>query len=1422
MPALNWNEFERLPGSPETNFETLCRALIHLHYGKFGSFRGTANQPGVEFHLQLNSNCAIGTPGEWLGWQCRWYHMPKVSSLGKTRRDKILKAVRTTEKVLSGITDWVLWTRFPLTASDQKWFYSIKTKMRLILWTATDAETFLSGYAEILRGTYFGELVLRPDNLAVMHDVSAASIRHRWLPEAHQQVDAERTMRRMLGEAAAWDEMLKIAACLASAEKTLMNGKKSLPAPLASMAANFVEGVDLLSDALKLVHHLLAIGDFDLLRKTLELRPSEPDRETTSVPRHLRSARSAMSFDATNALADIRLAHRMLRDMDSYLGTRLVAVIADAGGGKTQLAAQLTAPQNNRPAGILLHGRNLRAGQGLDNLAQRLVFQGKPFPSIEALIAALDAAGQRARQRLPLVIDGLNEAEDPRDWKGPLAGLDVLLRRYANVLVVCTLRTGARRPVENRWDARPVEETPARTLFADIALPEGIQRLALEGFGADTGEAIHRYFRHYRINAGDTDIPFDLLAHPLHLRIFCEVTNPKRDRDVGIEAMPRSLTALFERYLADTAKRIAELAPKPILYGAQDVRKVFDEIGSRLWEQRSRELSEAELRKAIGDDAPRLWDNSLVRLLEQEGVILRVESEVQGQHKIIPVYDAIGGYMIANALLSKLGRDGFKEWIKKPENLSAFAGSHEELHPLSVDIFQALAGLVPRRLEREQFWPLLDGRLRQEALLLACRLEGEFLDAATVDEIAKLVNQQDASTNIFVQLRHTRSSPGHPLNADFFDAELRKMSNADRDLRWTEWLRQIYKENMNHIEFGKAWRERIVVRTPSDRLRAKWFMWFLTITSHNFRDKATRELYWFGRGDPAAIFALTIDSLSINDPYVPERMLAASYGVVMAAHTETKNKDFSTVVLPSFARQVYEQMFKKDAPHGTTHVLMREYARRILQIVVLRKKGLFSKDELKRITPPYKDNGLREWKQIETKGEEVHGVDSPFGMDFENYTLGGLVPGRGNYDFKNPAYRKIRAQILWRIAQLGWTSERFKLVDQQIAGLNNIYRTDNGSRKIDRYGKKYSWIAYHEMKGIQRDAKKIEREHDDYRSWEVDIDPSFPSPPPNERLIMDDFLGDPDVSTREWIENGAMPNVSRYLRQKTVHSHTGPWVALDGFLIQEDKRRGRRLFCFVRAFLVPTSKVASLKTALTNQSMQGRWLPEKPKVRCMFAGEFPWCITFPKNEKTRLHFIVDERKVKVKRRRLVYFLDGKQIAISTHHNMRMRWFDLTTGIREGSLTKDDLDRVQIRNMIVEVEEIQQQSKDFDVMIPVCDFGWERSDIDDVPVSSTMLAKEIANKLNLVGIPQSLDAATKDGDRATCTIANRVHSYSNSQNLFFMREDLLRAYLRNNHLTLIWVAWGEREISTNLAMLRDGATEKCGAGFKVFSKVMKFS
>ena len=60
------------------------------------------------------------------------------------------------------MTDWVLWTRNPISRADQKWFYGIKTSMARDLNTASDVEDLLNGEGLLFRSTYFGELVLTP------------------------------------------------------------------------------------------------------------------------------------------------------------------------------------------------------------------------------------------------------------------------------------------------------------------------------------------------------------------------------------------------------------------------------------------------------------------------------------------------------------------------------------------------------------------------------------------------------------------------------------------------------------------------------------------------------------------------------------------------------------------------------------------------------------------------------------------------------------------------------------------------------------------------------------------------------------------------------------------------------------------------------------------------------------------------------------------------------------------------------------------------------------------------------------------------------------------------------------------------------------------------------------------------------------
>ena len=109
MSQLNWSKFENLSGAADVNFEKLCRSLIRRHYGQYGSFKELANQAGVEFHLKLEQDCALGGSTRWYGWQCKWYDLPRARAIGTTRKEKIIDGLTKSKKYLPHLTDWVLW-----------------------------------------------------------------------------------------------------------------------------------------------------------------------------------------------------------------------------------------------------------------------------------------------------------------------------------------------------------------------------------------------------------------------------------------------------------------------------------------------------------------------------------------------------------------------------------------------------------------------------------------------------------------------------------------------------------------------------------------------------------------------------------------------------------------------------------------------------------------------------------------------------------------------------------------------------------------------------------------------------------------------------------------------------------------------------------------------------------------------------------------------------------------------------------------------------------------------------------------------------------------------------------------------------------------------------------------------------------------
>lgn len=1186
MPALNWDKFAGLPGSEQANFELLCRGIIRLNFGSFGTFRARANQPGVEFHLRLERHCdALGDPGRWWGWQCKWYDLASGSALGTTRRKQIVDGVRKTETYVPGVTDWILWTRYPLTKSDQDWFNKISTDMTLHLWASEEVDNLMVGQAAVLRGTYFGELVLTPEILSEWHEQSVAPIRLRWQPEVHQSVDAERELRRMLGDIGSWEAIQTLADEIRVGVEGLQ-WAIGLPGELGTLLRAVTDVASNVVAVLDQIGVAISLGDLDILRETLSTSPVEISGEVRTAPRRLRSARHVSGLHVTNLVAACHEAILLLAEVEDAYSSGVVAVLAPAGCGKTHLAAQLTDGISGRPFGVLFHGRDLHASHTLDDLARRFSIAAQPVPSLESLLAAMNAAGERSRHRLPLVVDGLNEAEDPRVWNSQLAILETKLVNYPYVLVVCTLRPE----------------------FESEVLPPDLNRLSIPDYGSDVIEAIRKYFSYYMIHAIDAPIPLGLLKHPLTLRLFCEVTNPKREVVVGIDAMPGSLTTLFDRYLEQAGARIAKLAPLSHRCYDQDVRKAIFEIGGALWDKQARSIDVEELRSLLKDDG-RPWDQSMVRALEHEGIVLRMPNDGSGTY--VPAYDMLGGHLVANALLSRLGGDRFVAWIRDESTTGALAGKFASRHPLARDIVYSLVGQVPRRLQSRQLWQMVEEPLRSRALRLAAGLDAKYLDTETINALLDLVRQpQQQIPDLLERLREVRGVENHPLNVDALDGVLRSMDVADRDLRWSEWIRLSHKDELVDLErLESRWRRRM--SRQGDRLRARWVAWILTSTVRRVRDQATRTLYWFGRLDPEGLFGITLDLLPVNDPYVGERALAASYGVVMS--NQYADADFGAS-LRSFLVQLSAAVVGDSATSPTSHYLSRLYIR---GIVAFAKKfyGTEVPDALRgdwRFGAP---NAVAPILSVDPRAEEV---GQTLHMDFENYTLGGLFEGRTNYEMNHVGHQAACAYVRGVVWDLGWRRDRFGDLDRTIA--NSAYQSRGERTHVERYGKKYGWIGFFSHAGLLEEHGRLP--HDNRRIADVDIDPSFPEPPLVERAsdLSQAWLRPEIKSDERWIRDGDIAVPRQLLRRECIGEQEGPWVAVHCNLKAVDRILGREVSCVLSAIVTVKDSTVVLAEGVEDWSPI-LWISQSvPNDYYTFAGEIPWSPEFAGGHKTPISY----------------------------------------------------------------------------------------------------------------------------------------------------------------------------------------------------------
>ena len=225
----------------------------------------------------------------------------------------------------------------------------------------------------------------------------------------------------------------------------------------------------------------------------------------------------------------------------------------------------------------------------------------------------------------------------------------------------------------------------------------------------------------------------------------------------------------------------------------------------------------------------------------------------------------------------------------------------------------------------------------------------------------------------------------------------------------------------------------------------------------------------------------------------------------------------------------------------------------------------------------------------------------------------------------------VQRWIVKRVFEMGWTTKLFGEFDRYYIGYHG-----RDARKAERIGKKYQWIAYHEILARIADNFQYrgnfsnESPNDRYiGTWQLnvrDIDPScvvreagrgdgWTLHPPcwwfQQSFKSWDTLTD-DV---EWLKKADdLPDVAGLI-QITNPQNKSNWLALNGFYrwqqptppeLEHYDKITREVWYILRSYIVQKKDIEELFEWAKQQSFMGRWMPDPLEFYGIFLGEFYW------------------------------------------------------------------------------------------------------------------------------------------------------------------------------------------------------------------------
>lgn len=876
------------------------------------------------------------------------------------------------------------------------------------------------------------------------------------------------------------------------------------------------------------------------------------------------------------------------------------------------------------------------------------------------------------------------------------------------------------------------------------------------------------------------------------------------------------------------------------------------QLSKYFWENNTRGMPRSK--KLFSDDELRVFEGENL-------LIYRDWNTKNDKEEIQFTYDLLGGYLISKYLIQayekyypylkyksnnwfinsiKTGLNNINKSIGKKEPLLKFVKSKDfrkklleknTEHPLYDDILRTITILIIKKANIFLFNTLENERAKKYSIESLFEINSKFIKKN--EKLIKNFLENEFLSNknhLFSLSTNVEFDINHPLNFNFWSNLLKNLSMLERDLFWSEYIRKNHSWYDNSYftgfinNFEKVCRDQEQI---SNRIHigAKKVMWVFTTNIRRLRDEATRALYYYARRYPKEFLDLLKYSIDINDPYVVERMLAVTYGLAMARQNDFDDEKYRKEYLPLYGKFLFDNMFSSKAKYPTTHILTRDYAKRTIDIALIHHSSLLTDSKKELIKYPLKNYYHKEWGIIPNYKELKYRFGTPIHMDFENYTIGRLIEGRSNYDSGHKEYKLILSQIYWKMYNLGYLFTKFGKIDKQIGDDSWRYSNNESAGKIDRYGKKYSWIAFYEMAGYRSDLgllKKWENE-DELRISDTDIDPSFPIELRKynlfEEINKNNFLGDLEKEAVTWYSNDKDLDISDYIK---LNSHLGTnekndWFLLKGSISQKDKEdQTRDVHISINAVLLDEEEYKKIKNLTATYNDYSFDYLENLEEHYIYDGEIPWCDLIPYNYSKNFQISYNYHDVERIKKELKIFNNGIELSEVEFVELEKKekeyledvWdkinnddFKLNISLlhnNDEERTKKIAESMGFRTKYIDITYFERENDSIEINLETTIFknSWESYHSEIISRGETIVpSKNISNNLGIYLKPQSSNLYNQNG-RIISTSFKFGEDFDNKSTFTYIRKDYLEKYLEEKNKRLIWLVWTEKRYFPN--------------------------